>query len=200
MNILVERRKSLMPNTINEYFQPSSTSSHSNIDDLILQAELDKFDRTGVMYEQPENPKNVADALSRDFAEGLLPIGAGVKLFRGIPRWFRGKMVKEGRHVSPEKIDWGYGDEFAVKNPSKKGLWATKNRSHAKEFAKTPDKSGYILEYDVPKKFYDDAVTSWNDPKSPFFATPDWFNLGIPKEYLKKVYKGYRQGGIVKKV
>ncbi len=42
MNILVERRRSLMANTINEYFQPSSTSSHSNIDDLILQSELDK--------------------------------------------------------------------------------------------------------------------------------------------------------------
>tara|TARA_X000001388_G_scaffold72312_1_gene62871 strand:- start:2264 stop:3154 length:891 start_codon:yes stop_codon:yes gene_type:complete len=40
-----------MPNTINEYFQPSSTSSHSNIDDLILQAELDKFAQTGSMRE-----------------------------------------------------------------------------------------------------------------------------------------------------
>lgn len=40
-----------MPNTINEYFQPSSTSSHSNIDNLILQAELDKFAQTGSMRE-----------------------------------------------------------------------------------------------------------------------------------------------------
>jgi len=40
-----------MPNTINEYFQPSSTGSHSNIDDLILQAELDKFAQTGSMRE-----------------------------------------------------------------------------------------------------------------------------------------------------
>jgi len=40
-----------MPKTINEYFQPSSTGSHSNIDDLILQAELDKFAQTGSMRE-----------------------------------------------------------------------------------------------------------------------------------------------------
>jgi len=177
--------------------KPDATKVHNNIDNLMLQEKLDKFDQTGVMYSQPEDPRGVADALSKDFVEGLLPIGAGVKLFRGVPKWFRGKMVKEGSHISPKKIDWGYGDEFVLENPSKKGLWATKDRGHAKEFAKTPDKSGYILEYDVPKKFYDDAVTSWNDPKSPFFAIPDWFDLGIPKEYLKKVHKGYQHGGTV---
>jgi hypothetical protein len=40
-----------MANTINEYFQPSSTSSHSNIDNLILEAELDKFAQTGSIRE-----------------------------------------------------------------------------------------------------------------------------------------------------
>ena len=40
-----------MPKTINEYFQPSSTGSHSNIDNLILQAELDKFAQTGSIRE-----------------------------------------------------------------------------------------------------------------------------------------------------
>jgi hypothetical protein len=46
-----EEKTSIMPKTINEYFQPSSTSSHSNIDNLILQAELDKFAQTGSMRE-----------------------------------------------------------------------------------------------------------------------------------------------------
>ena len=50
MNTTEKRRKSLMPNTINEYFQPSSTKSHSNIDDLILQTELDKRQFGGVSY------------------------------------------------------------------------------------------------------------------------------------------------------
>ena len=30
--------------------QPASTDVHSNIDNLILQAELDRLDQTGVMY------------------------------------------------------------------------------------------------------------------------------------------------------
>ena len=38
-----------MPNSINEYFQPASTGVHNNIDNLILQAELDKLAQTGSM-------------------------------------------------------------------------------------------------------------------------------------------------------
>ena len=37
------------PKTIREYFGPSSTGVHNNIDDLILQAELDKFAQTGTV-------------------------------------------------------------------------------------------------------------------------------------------------------
>jgi len=193
-----------MPRII-DYLQSavSDNTAHSQMDRLLLENEMDKNKLpqhtmkaldygTNIFGQQITEPFNISKSISEgDF----LPVGAGVKLFRGVPRWFRGKMVKDGRHVSPKKIDWGYGDEFVVENPSKKGVWATTDRSHAKEFAKTPEESGYILEYDVPKKFYDDALTSWNNPKSPFFAKPEWFDLGIPKEYLKKVSKGYQQGG-----
>ena len=179
--------------------EPDATKVHNNIDNLMLQAKLDEFDRTGVLRTQPESPRGVADALSRDFVEGLLPIGAGVKLFRGVPRWFRGKMVKGGRHVSPEEQSKGLEHiTGAVKQPSKSGTWATDIKKEAEIYARSHGKgTGHVLEYDVPKKFYDDAITSWNDPKSPFFATPNWFDLGIPKEYLKKVHKGYQQGGTV---
>ena len=37
------------PKTIREYFGPSSTGVHNNIDDLILQAELDRFAQTGTV-------------------------------------------------------------------------------------------------------------------------------------------------------
>jgi len=37
------------PKTISEYFGPSSTGVHNNIDDLILQAELDRFAQTGTV-------------------------------------------------------------------------------------------------------------------------------------------------------
>tara|TARA_R100000995_G_C3483040_1_gene125260 strand:+ start:2218 stop:2967 length:750 start_codon:yes stop_codon:yes gene_type:complete len=39
-----------MSNTVKGYFEPSSTKVHSNIDDLILQAELDKRQFGGVSY------------------------------------------------------------------------------------------------------------------------------------------------------
>tara|TARA_R100000329_G_scaffold70368_1_gene61402 strand:- start:1855 stop:2694 length:840 start_codon:yes stop_codon:yes gene_type:complete len=38
-----------MPRTVNEYFQPASTGVHNNIDNLILDAELDKLAQTGSM-------------------------------------------------------------------------------------------------------------------------------------------------------
>ena len=38
------------PETSNNFFPPASTGVHNNIDNLILQAELNKFAQTGVMY------------------------------------------------------------------------------------------------------------------------------------------------------
>ena len=115
------------------------------------------------------------------------------KLYRGVEQWHRGKMVKEGRHISPEKYS------YDLPNPSKKGVWAAEDIETAEEFANTfGDKSGYVLEYDVPKTFYEKAATKWSDPSSPLFGIPDWIEGGIPKEYLTKVRKGYQKGGIVK--
>jgi len=39
-----------MANNLLQMAQPASTNVHNNIDNLILQADLDKFDKTGVMY------------------------------------------------------------------------------------------------------------------------------------------------------
>ena len=43
------KKKSSDPQITNEYFQPASTGVHNNIDNLILQAELDKLAQTGSM-------------------------------------------------------------------------------------------------------------------------------------------------------
>ena len=50
-----------MSNTVKRYFEPSSTNVHSNIDDLILQAKLDEFAQTGVMYAD-KRPKYIGGA------------------------------------------------------------------------------------------------------------------------------------------
>ena len=121
------------------------------------------------------------------------------KLYRGVEKWHRGKMVKGGRHVSPERYPHhSYRIPSTGPNPSKKGVWATDEMEIAEGFADTfGDKSGYVLEYAVPRKFYDKAATKWSDPSSPIFGIPDWIEGGIPKEYLKKVHKGYQEGGQV---
>jgi hypothetical protein len=50
-----------MSNTVKGYFEPSSTNVHSNIDDLILQAKLYEFAKTGVMYAD-KRPKYIGGA------------------------------------------------------------------------------------------------------------------------------------------
>ena len=66
--------------------QPSSTDVHNNIDNLILQAKLDEFDKTGIMRAQPEDPRSVADALTRDWIEGAVPMPAVGGLIKHIAR------------------------------------------------------------------------------------------------------------------
>ena len=202
-----------MPNTINEYFKPSSTGVHNNIDNLILQAKLDEFDKTGIMRAQPEDPRSVADALSRDFVEGLLPIGAGIKLFRGVPKWFKGQMIKDGKYVggAPLKkyhfdrlnentdywIKQGIQDKTYLKNlpyeENLRGLWTTTSRPEAISMG-----GKKILEFDVPKSIIKEKGIQTQFKGGETVGDIFLFPEGLQKEYLKKFYKGYQQGGSVK--
>jgi len=185
-----------MPETSNNFFSPASTNAHNNIDSLILQAELNKFAQTGVMRTQPEDPRVTAEALAMDFAEGLLPIGAGVKLFRGVPEWFRGSMVKGGKHISPtQKKGWSPWDV-------QEGVWASTSKRYAEEMAETTGKKGMVLEFEVPEKWWEKASLPFRKEtirriQGKTTAPPDFYRGGIPKEYLKKVHKGFQGGGVV---
>jgi len=194
--------------------EPSSTNVHNNIDNLILKAELDRFDQTGVMRTQPENPRVTADALSRDFVEGLLPIGAGIKLFRGVPKWFKGQMIKDGKYVggAPLKkyhfdrlnentdywIKQGIQDKTYLKNlpyeENLRGLWTTTSRPEAISMG-----GKKILEFDVPRSIIKDKgiQTSFAYPTNKEIGDIFLFPKGLPKEYFKKFHKGYQQGGVV---
>ena len=109
-----------MSNTVKGYFEPSSTNVHSNIDDLILQAKLDEFDMTGVMYKQPENPIDVVDSITRDFVEGLLPIGKIKNLGRVIAvpggkyKWISDKVVR--KQIDDSKLADSYKQEMKKLN------------------------------------------------------------------------------------
>jgi hypothetical protein len=193
--------------------QPSSTGVHNNIDNLILQAKLDEFDKTGIMRAQPEDPRSVADALSRDFVEGLLPIGAGIKLFRGVPKWFKGQMIKDGKYVggAPLKkyhfdrlnentdywIKQGIQDKTYLKNlpyeENLRGLWTTTSRPEAISMG-----GKKILEFDVPKSIIKEKGIQTQFKGGETVGDIFLFPEGLQKEYLKKFYKGYQQGGSVK--
>ena len=123
------------------------------------------------------------------FAGGLKTVKSGAKaikggteetqkLYRGISEWHKGKMVKEGKFISPEKM---YGQAEEVANPSKAGIWATPDRKQAlsyidDDFLENPQ----LLEFEVPKKWIDEKES---------FTIADWFQGGIPKEYFKKRHK-----------
>lgn len=197
--------------------EPISTNVHNRIDDLILKADLDKFDQTGVMRTQPENPRVTADALSRDFVEGLLPIGAGIKLFRGVPKWAKRQMVKGGSYKSPPNLQLermkkqmddylvnrtggapfvdpeGYYGEYLPSIIKGLGTWASKSKKEALSYANLGKKGErMLLEFDVPNKVFKENIKSANP-----FRRETWFEGGIPKEYLKKVHKGFQSGGVV---
>jgi hypothetical protein len=106
------------------------------------------------------------------------------KLYRGIDEWHRGKMVKEGKFVSPEKM-YGQADEIA--NPSKTGIWATPDRKQAlsyieDDFLENPQ----LLEFEVPKKWIDEKDTKTILES---LGDADWVEGGIPKKYFKKRHK-----------
>lgn len=205
-----------MANNLLQMAQAASTNVHNNIDNLILKAELDKFDQTGVMYTQPEDPRVAAESFAMDFAEGLLPIGAGVKLFRGVPKWFQGQMIKEGKYVGgvplkKEQFDrlnknTDFWIKLGAKGPDKtylknlpyeenlRGLWTTTSRPEALSMG-----GKKILEFDVPKSIIkNEAIqTSFASPTSKEVGDIFLFPRGLSKKYLKKFFKGYQQGGVV---
>ena len=101
-----------------------------------------------------------------------------VTLYRGIPEWFPGKMVKEGNFV-------GGGS----RNPNK--LYTTLYKRNAETYSRVhrlrrgiPDPSKTtILEFEVPSSY----IKKYGKRKSPSIQIT--FDKGIPKEFLKKVHK-----------
>ena len=200
-----------MPNkTSNNFFPPVSTGVHNNIDNLILQAELNKFAQTGVMYadKTPEYIGGTGDVVAN---VAMAPIVSGVKLFRGVPQWFRKQMVQGGKYKSPpnkflesmmpENVPKGkipfldpvsyYGEDI---HSILKGLgsWVSKSKKEALQYANL-GKEGerMLLEFDVPRKIFKEKI------KSVPFGKETWFEGGIPKKYLKKVHKGFQEGGAI---
>jgi len=108
-----------------------------------------------------------------------------VKLFRGTSKWHKGEMVVEGKHVSPTELMGSAGSQ-----PTKRrGIWATDSVEEASIYREVDGSKGIMLEYEVPKSWYESHVSKWNDPSWGGFGTIGWFEEGIPVGFFKKVHK-----------
>jgi hypothetical protein len=133
-----------------------------------------------------------------------------VKLYRGVPDWFPGKMVKEGKFVSPQNVEY-FGKK--TPQPSKKGIFVSVGkRTDVEGYARPPSQPGQpgygkfnmqtvkrnkpaILEFEVPKSWFDKKMKIFEDLQKEHLETTGrsifgyWIDEGIPKGFLKKVHK-----------
>jgi hypothetical protein len=113
-----------------------------------------------------------------------------VTVYRGVPAWYKGKMVKDGKFVG------GGGS-------GKKSFWTTSSSKDAKYYAdrvsrvsddevkkiilKGEKSRPTILEFNVPSVWAKDNLR--NVPRKQREGLTYIFNEGIPVEFLKKVHK-----------
>ena len=182
-----------------------SDRPHSQMDRLLFEDEMSQQPQHFMRaYQEGYDP-------AKAIAEGdFMPMGAGVKLWRGVPKWYRGQMVKEGKYLGGAPLtkyhfealnhnikDWlsrGVPYKNIIKNlPYKKdlhGLWTTSSRPEALHIG-----GSKLLEFNVPKSFLKEKGVQTQFKGGETVGDIFLFPEGLPKEYLKKFYKGYQQGG-----
>ena len=188
----------------------ADNTAHSSIDRLLLEDEMNRDPLSGLA----QKPQYSISEHRTPMPEDALPVGAGVKLFRGVPKWFKGQMVKEGKYVGGAPLkkeqferlneNTDFWKKLGDKGPDKtylknlpyeknlRGLWTTTSRPEAISMG-----GKKILEFDVPKSIIkNEAIqTSFDSPSSKEVGDIFLFPKGLSKKYLKKFFKGYQQGG-----
>ena len=129
-----------------------------------------------------------------------------VTLYRGIPEWYPGKMVKEGKFVSPQGLKYY---DIDLPQPSSKGIFVTDNMKGAVEYRNVHEyhnlgkynpqtgklKKPSVLEFEVPKSWWNrnknqKSLQRYYDETGVEGEVGEyWIDGGIPKEFLKKVHK-----------
>ena len=129
-----------------------------------------------------------------------------VTFYRGIPEWYPGKMVKEGKFVSPQGLKYY---DIDLPQPSSKGIFVTDNMKGAVEYRNVHEyhnlgkynsqtgklKKPSVLEFEVPKSWWNrnknqKSLQRYYDETGVEGELGEyWIEGGIPKEFLKKVHK-----------
>ena len=122
------------------------------------------------------------------------------KLFRGVPDWFKNKMVKDGKYVGrnnpdsyiyPNRLHADPSFEEAAKyaNDTK---WS---RGQGVDYPKNPNP--HVLEFDVPNSALPRHIQEYYEKfgKWPEGGQEVMFPEGIPKTYLKKAHNLLKDAG-----
>ena len=113
-----------------------------------------------------------------------------VTVYRGVPKWFKGKMVKEGKFVGK---GWG-GALWASNSVDVAKRYSTRAERMAPEYKKhvlgKAVSKPTILEFEVPKS-YIKKHTMLKHISHGFQGGGESFIFkeGLPKEFLKKVHR-----------
>jgi len=105
-----------------------------------------------------------------------------VTVYRGVPEWFKGKMVKEGKFIG--------GDKYS---PMK--IFVTRTKKAAHEYGGYTGKGrrifpeGRTLEFEVPESFFNKHAKIYYKDLADTPHEAILFEKGLPKEFLKKVHK-----------
>ena len=147
--------------------------------------------------------------------------GKTTTFYRGVNEWHSGKMVVDGKHVSPaphwvDNTTWqGYSSPTG-----NAGTWASPTLGEAMSFAEPGlifknlskrivaskntgiSKRGYIIKFDIPDSWLKNNMTIGSGggagTKTSKVSTWDiWFEGGIPEEFMTKVYKEGKDFGFV---
>lgn len=104
-----------------------------------------------------------------------------VTFYRGIPKWYKGKMVADKKYVG--------GGEYVgnkVSGIDENALWVSTDKGIAKRYAGKAGEEGVVLEFEVPESVYlDNLVKTAQSPK----GISGIFPVGLDKKFLKKVHK-----------
>ena len=106
-----------------------------------------------------------------NLAMGLPVAGKGLKLFRGVPKWFKKEMTKAGKYVGKQRIN------PKTKKTLFEGIYVSPDKNYAKEYMRSDLFGGSsalsYTDYDVVGK-------------------PSLLEFEVPFDYIKKHAKKYR--------
>ena len=101
-----------------------------------------------------------------------------ITLYRGVDKWFPGKMVVKGNFV-------GGGQHLGkAEGINPKGLWVTTSKEYASREA-FGQKAPILLKFEVPESFFKSKFTRTGVHEGQEIG---FISEGIPKTFLKKVH------------